>query len=499
MLLKATSFALHRSRTFSRPAARVFAVLVTISLGVGALAEPVSWVGEASLVLGKASRLTQDGRREPLKRGSRVAEGDQIVTQSNGHVHVRFVDNALVSVRPNSQLTINRYDYDAESPELSAVKFELLEGVTRAISGKAARAARNRFRLNTPIAAIGVRGTDFVVSAYGGTTRALVNEGSIVMAPLSGACSADALGPCIANGLELTDSTLQLATMQQNGPLPRLLPLRNVRAPGLLQEQARLVIAGAAAQAPASSEATSVASSPGSVESNDQDINNEILLEGVTTVQVRADAKVVAETIASKDFVPADPVAVTASDKGAVVEFDLTPPSPLTNSALRDRQLVWGRFADASLATDRLALSLEEASATRRITVGNLEYGLFRSEFGPRRVAVDLGLVGFQLTSAQAVFNSETGVAAMSVDGGSLDINFQQNTFNTTLDLSAEAIGQVSFFSEGKLADGGFLRAIEATQRVAGAVSFDGSEAGYLFEKQIFGGLLSGLTLWGSQ
>ena len=136
-------------------------------------------------MLGKASRSSQDGTRELLQQGSWVAEGDKIVTQSNGHVHVRFVDDALVSVRPNSQLLIDRYDYNARFPERSAVKFELQEGVARAISGEAAKAARDRFRLNTPIAAIGVRGTDFVISADRGTTRALVNEGSIVMAPLS--------------------------------------------------------------------------------------------------------------------------------------------------------------------------------------------------------------------------------------------------------------------------------------------------------------------------
>ena len=87
----------------------------------------------------------------------------------------------------------------------------------------------------------------------------------------------------------------------------------------------------------------------------------------------------------------------------------------------------------------------------------------------------------------------------MSVNGGSLNIDFQRNSFNTMLDLSADQVGQVLFAAEGKLADGGFLRAFEATQRVAGAVSFDGTEAGYLFEKQILGGSLSGLTLWGSQ
>lgn len=45
--------------------------------------------------------------------------------------------------------------------EQSLVRFRLDRGVARAISGAAAEGARERFRLNTPLVAIGVRGTDF--------------------------------------------------------------------------------------------------------------------------------------------------------------------------------------------------------------------------------------------------------------------------------------------------------------------------------------------------
>ena len=131
-------------------------------------------VGEVSLVLGKAYRISHFGERARIVLGSQIGVGDQIDTHSNGHVHVRFVDEALVSVRPNSLLKVQRYEYDSASPAQSTVRFDLQEGVTRAISGEAAKAARDRFRLNTPIAAIGVRGTDFVVSAAAGITRALV-------------------------------------------------------------------------------------------------------------------------------------------------------------------------------------------------------------------------------------------------------------------------------------------------------------------------------------
>jgi hypothetical protein len=67
------------------------------------------------------------------------------------------------------------------------------------------------------------------------------------------------------------------------------------------------------------------------------------------------------------------------------------------------------------------------------------------------------------------------------------------------LSIGHDDLGQIDFSAVGKIFDGGFLRAAEATQRLAGAVSYDGSEAGYFFEKQLDNGLLSGLTLWDSK
>ncbi len=451
-----------------------FLLPILCLLAMPALAQQPAVVGEVSLVLGKAYRYQADGSRVAIERYSEIAVQDVISTESNGHVHIRFIDDALVSVRPHSELEVVRYEFNADRPEQSAVKFNLREGVTRAISGEAAKSARDRFRLNTPIAAIGVRGTDFVVSTDADTTRALVNEGIIVMAPFGDACSMDALGPCLANALELAGSTLQMVAMDQSAPLPRLLPAQNIRNPNMMREEVQQAIAAV--------ERTPVdptTSGSGNADAG-QETQNEVLLEGVTTKTVTTDAE----------------QAIVA----ALTPADFTPTSAVSISSIGDRNLVWGRYADGASDTDPLALPFELASAGREVTVGNLSYGLFRAEGGaPKRVASDLGLIGFELNSAQAVYNSDTGVVAMQVNGGSLNINFQESAFSTELNLNHELTGAIDFSANGRLLDGGFLRAIEETQRVAGAVSLDGSEAGYLFERQLESGAISGLTLWDSQ
>ena len=77
---------------------------------------PTAAVGEVSLVLGRAY-LERDNDRERIEAGSKVHVGDRVFTEAGGHVHVRFVDDALVSVRPSSTLDVVRYDYDAAKPE----------------------------------------------------------------------------------------------------------------------------------------------------------------------------------------------------------------------------------------------------------------------------------------------------------------------------------------------------------------------------------------------
>lgn len=449
-------------------------------------------VGESTLVLGQAILTRADGYRVPVLRGARVHVGDRISTSSGGHVHIKFIDGALLSVRPNSSLLIEQYDYDPSMPEGSAVKLNLEEGVARAISGDAAKGAKENFRLNTPVAAIGVRGTDFAVGASASTTRALVNEGTIVIAPFSDSCTTAGTGPCATGALELSRDTFQLASLQSNELAPQLISSQSLRAPELLRNQFQIVASDP--QSPADDAANSPKTPEESGDVNpSQQLTNEVFLEVVASPTVRSDAEVAAEKVSSTDFIPVDPITVT---DGQVEGFDYTPPALLKEASLADRQLVWGHYGDDSLASDRLALSFAEASAKRKISVGTIDYGLFRTDANPRRVATDLGIVGFQLTSAQAAFNSETGIAMVSVNGGSLGIDFMERTFQTVLNLGQTPIGQIDFTAAGRLYDGGFFRAIEDTQRLAGAVSYDGAEAGYFFEKKIGDGLLSGLTLW---
>lgn len=165
---------------------------------VAAQAQPAATYvgGEVMFVSGRAERLTQGGAAGPVAKGMQLLEGDRIRTQADSHVYVRLRDGGLLVVRPASELHVDLWRFDSTRPQDSQIKYTLDNGVARHVSGQAAKAAREKFRFNTPMAAIGVRGTDFTVLADPAVTRVSVQSGGVVVNSFGNGCRADGLGPC---------------------------------------------------------------------------------------------------------------------------------------------------------------------------------------------------------------------------------------------------------------------------------------------------------------
>lgn len=166
---------------------RLSILLFACAFSVAAMAE----AGVVAFALGESS----------VERGQTIFVGDVIETGDNGHVHIRFVDGALVSVRPNSELRVDEYTYVPEDPEQNRVRFTLKSGTVRSVTGEAGKANKDAYRMNTPVSAIGIRGTDYTVFSDDQRTRVEVQSGGIGIAPLDDECSADDVGVCASSKL----------------------------------------------------------------------------------------------------------------------------------------------------------------------------------------------------------------------------------------------------------------------------------------------------------
>jgi hypothetical protein len=75
-----------------------------------------------------------------------------------------MTDDSLLSAGPNSVLALDRYEFDSTT---NAGQFDasLHRGTLAVVSGRLAKQSPDAMTLHTPLAVLGVRGTEFVVSA----------------------------------------------------------------------------------------------------------------------------------------------------------------------------------------------------------------------------------------------------------------------------------------------------------------------------------------------
>jgi hypothetical protein len=104
----------------------------------------------------------RDGKPVALIDGSTVQAGDTIKVGDRSSVQLLMVDKAVLALRANSMLSLDAYRFD-EQGTTSKSFFSLLQGGLRAVTGLIGKRNRDNFRLITPTATIGIRGTHFTV------------------------------------------------------------------------------------------------------------------------------------------------------------------------------------------------------------------------------------------------------------------------------------------------------------------------------------------------
>lgn len=104
----------------------------------------------------------RDGNTRRLAQGDAICVGETIVTSQSGAVQMRMADQAMVAVRPLTQLKIEKYVYGGTGKDGS--QLALLKGTGRFVTGYIGKAYPQNVLIQTPTATIGVHGTDHEVT-----------------------------------------------------------------------------------------------------------------------------------------------------------------------------------------------------------------------------------------------------------------------------------------------------------------------------------------------
>ena len=113
---------------------------------------------------GEVIALSNGGSRE-LKQGDFIYVKDEIMTTNRSFVVLQFEDGAKVTVRPDSTLIIETYLYNGDDGD--EAELNLVSGGLRVITGAMAKTHPENYKVRTPVALMGVRGTEFSVILCG--------------------------------------------------------------------------------------------------------------------------------------------------------------------------------------------------------------------------------------------------------------------------------------------------------------------------------------------
>lgn len=404
---------------------------VWLVASIGLLGSASAGAGEAGKIVFVTGQVQLTSHAAVLDAA--VQEGDELSTGADGYVYVKTVDAGFLILRPNSKARITTYQVDQKNPGNTHVKLELLGGVARSISGTAVKQARQNFRFNTPVAAIGVRGTDFIVYTDQQTSRVAVVSGGVVVSGFAGACGPEGGGPCEGSASRelFAGQHGMLLQVQRGQNIPQLL-----RNPGLSPDQS---------VPPRPDEP--VGKPTGSASLAPQDVN----LDAQKSANlINAGKSLTAQTGNGNNNgsnavdVSVPPTVITEPPAPPVV---VKPPSP--------PEILWGRWqAVAEVPKDTEALAkMRDGTFENGYTAGGA-YTITRLK-NTELVMPKEGTASFALTASEATLQQTGQVpVAAAVKDAHLDVNFGARTFNTGLtvytpDASLKVGGQGTFNAQG--------------------------------------------------
>lgn len=153
-----------------------------IALAALPISESLAAAGKFNFVIGDVSVIGASGSRKAV-RGGEVEANESIVSGKDGMAQLRMSDGAFIAVRSDTELRIDKYKFSGKADASSESVLSLVKGTFRAFTGAIASFNKDKFKMKTPSATIGIRGSGNVLN-FSPTDNVTLNhtiEGSHVV------------------------------------------------------------------------------------------------------------------------------------------------------------------------------------------------------------------------------------------------------------------------------------------------------------------------------
>jgi hypothetical protein len=456
-------------------------LLITSLLALAAQAHAAE-AGKVIFAAGSAQVADKAGAE-----GTPVQEGELLTTGKDGFLYVKTIDNGLFILRPNTRAKIVSYRVDTKNPANTRIKLELISGIARSKSGDAVKQARQNFRFNTPVAAIGVRGTDFTVYTDQETSRVTVLTGGVVVSSFAEGCRPEGGGPCEGGASRelFAAQRGQLLQVKRGQAAPQLMS-----ASGNGPDQV---------SPPRADEPVAKTGGPGTPS---LDARKGETIEKLA-VKIQEQNK------------PVDPIVIPPTppveNKPPVVEVPVEQkpveqPKPEVPQ-LPERKIEWGRYA----AIGNQGPTIARATPDGADSVERGGYLIYRTA-GREYVTPERGSASFVLTGGEATIRTaDNAIETTTADlkNGLLSVDFGKASYSTSFDVVSGA-ETFNMKADGIVLRNGlfgnnstdiYLRKETNNMEVTGFLSDEnGGAAAYHFKRTLPDSRnLEGVTAWGAR
>ncbi len=121
--------------------------------------------GKVLSVQGRVRIIQKDMARDYwAKKDAPLYEGDSVITEEKGQIEFKLNDGSIMTIGSGTKLVLNRSGYDPKGKSRSSF-LEMSLGKARFWVKKLFNLRNSEFKVETPTAVMGVRGSDFIIKA----------------------------------------------------------------------------------------------------------------------------------------------------------------------------------------------------------------------------------------------------------------------------------------------------------------------------------------------
>ncbi|MBB5019648.1 hypothetical protein HNQ59_002956 [Chitinivorax tropicus] len=148
------------------------------------------FAGRVMFAKGSITARQPDGEPRYLKKDDPICEGDTLVVANDALAQLHMADAGRLMLHENSRVVIDTFRRPSQMDGTERFAITLVEGGLRAITGEIGKLHKENYAIATPVARIGIRGTDHEVfhvaqPSHGlaaGTYNRVLSGGTVVEA-----------------------------------------------------------------------------------------------------------------------------------------------------------------------------------------------------------------------------------------------------------------------------------------------------------------------------